>query len=480
MNRVTSILNSMKQAGCILISVQLKSLWIYVTVLVVALFQNETPAFIQPPVLEHPAFDQLLLADGRRMEGLVIEENSQQVRFQLLLRKPGVRSMIFELVFDRTEVVSIQKAKEPGRKVAVQLMSSIENSKIREEVKRAKLVIQTVKWIDNESQALQFQGPFFELLSNVQEPLLRLVVVRLEEIFSAYVKTLGKRQKPEKPVRIVLFRTLSEYRHWQQKQGIPILNPAVYNAKNGEIHVGSDIDLQTLQLQELRSTHLQQLQELGEEKKKIIKHFGGQPPPILTRQLHQLHLQLLNLDAENEASYARSQAAFFAILYHEAFHAYLDQWVFPSTRYQVPRWLNEGLAQLFESAFVEVDELRIGRIEEKRLRNIQDEIKRGRFMSIREILQTPDAKFIVRHTQEHFESDKYYDASWALAQFLMNKLNMPNGSTLADYVTQSSTVDVIRQFEKLVGMSLAECEKQWRDYLLRLRADGSLRPGNND
>jgi len=406
----------------------------------------------------------------------VIEETSQVIRFQFLVIKPGLRTLVFEVSYDRSEVASITKAKEPGRTLAKEMVKGIETNKKREEAKVEQLSLQKTAWIDGTGKALLYQGPYFELLSNAKESLVRLVAVRLDDIFGAYVRTLVQRHQPRKPVRIILFQTMAEYRAWQQRKGITILNPAVYDAKADEIVVGSDLENQNQQLDELNRKHQQQLNELTDRKKLIEKHYGGKPPALLTKQIQQLTYQLQSLIAENEATYARIEAAFFAMVYHEAFHAYLDQWVFPTNQYHVPRWLNEGLAQNFENAFVEVDTLRIGRIDEKRLHEIQDEMRRGRFMTIREILQAPPQQFFVRHTRESFEADRQYNASWALTHFLTYDLHLLGSPALVNYVSTSAGGDEIARFEKLVGMPIGQCEQRWKTYILRLRTDGSLRP----
>lgn len=430
----------------------------------------------QEKATEKPAFDQLVLTDGGRLEGLLLEETPQQVRFQFLIRKPGVRTLVFELVYDRSEVASISRASEPGRTLARNMITSLETSKKREEEKILSLPLQSMHWVTGSGMAHRYQGPYFELLSNANEQLVRLVAVRLDAIFGAYLKTLGKRLQPTKPARIVLFKTLTEYRDWQRRQGVSFLNPAFFDAKTGEILIGSDLEQQTQQLEELTRKHQQQLQELDDSRKKIEKHFAGKLPATLAKQLQQVQLQLHNLMTENEATYARLQSGFFAMLYHEAFHAYLDQWVFPADRYQVPRWLNEGLAQLFENAFVEIGELKPGRIDEKRLAEIQEAIKKRRFMTIREILQTPAQQFFVRHTLESFEADRQYNASWALAHFLTYDLKLLSSPAMVTYVTPGGAGDEVSRFEKLAGMPLEACEQKWRDYILRLRTDGSLRP----
>ena len=430
----------------------------------------------QEKVADKAVFDVLVFNDGRRLEGLVLEETGRQIRFQFLVRKPGVRTLVFETVYERGDIASIQRASEPGRTVARQMVQHLETGKKQEEARLLALPMQGMPWITGQGFARHYVGQYFELVSDAEDRFVRLVVVRLESMFGAYLNTLGKRLTPVKPVRIVLFQTLAEFRDWQRQKGVQFLNPAVYDARAGEILVGSDLQQQAQQLDELTRKHKEQLSELAESKKKIDRHYSGQTPAILARQMQQTRQQLEQLGTENEAAYARLQASFFATLYHEAFHAYLDHWVFPSEQYHVPRWLNEGLAQLFENAFVEIDELRPGRIDEKRLQEIQEAVSKGRFMTIREILQSPAQTFFVRHTKETFEADRHYNACWTLAHFLTYDLKLLTSPAMVAYVQPGGGGDEIKRFEKLVGMPLEQCEERWRTYLLRLRPDGSLRP----
>ena len=43
----------------------------------------------------------------------------------------------------------------------------------------------------------------------------------------------------------------------------------------------------------------------------------------------------------------------FARAYHESFHAYLENYVYPHDHYDVPRWLNEGLAVMMEGGILD-------------------------------------------------------------------------------------------------------------------------------
>ncbi|MFO0813016.1 MAG: DUF1570 domain-containing protein [Gemmatales bacterium] len=427
---------------------------------------------LQPESL---AFDQLVLTSGTTVEGLVLEETPQQIRFQFMLRRPGVRTLVFETVYERGEVSKVIKAPQPGRDLARQWLSALVSSKKLETDKLESLKLSSAPWITGEGNAHRYQGPYFELLSPAPLPLVRLVAVRLEAMFGGYIGTLGQRVQPVRPVTIFMFPSMVEYKKYLQLKGIPLLNPAIYDARGPHILIGCELPAQQEQYDQLRSKHAEQLKELLDQRKKIALHYGGRIPDLLRKQMQQLQQQLLATDADNESTLARLQASFFALLYHESFHAYLDQRVFPSEQYQVPRWLNEGLAQLFETALVEIGELRVGQIEEKRLSTVQDAVRKGRFMTIRELLQSPAQQFLVRHTTDSFEADRFYQASWALAHFLTFELKVLSKPALASYVAAKPGGDPIKAFEQLTGLTLADAEERYKQYLLRLRPDGTLR-----
>src|SRR5207248_7954147 len=78
--------------------------------------------------------------------------------------------------------------------------------------------------------------------------------------------------------------------------------------------------------------------------------------------------RVIAADKANGAKFDQATARLFAILYHEAFHAYVGTFVYPPLKPddvkagkgtgELPRWLNDGLAQVLETPVVEAGELR--------------------------------------------------------------------------------------------------------------------------
>src|SRR5262249_52727996 len=151
-------------------------------------------------------------------------------------------------------------------------------------------------------------------------------------------------------------------------------------------------------------------------------------------QLVQLEAKLSKVDKENTELFEKATARLFRTLYHEAFHAYLAGFIYPPGGRQVPRWLNEGLAQIFETAILEAGELRVGHADPERLKQVKEALRKNQLVAVADLLQADAERFLVDHANQQQVSDGYYLASWALAFYLtfdQRKLGTPE---LDEYV----------------------------------------------
>jgi hypothetical protein len=160
-------------------------------------------------------------------------------------------------------------------------------------------------------------------------------------------------------------------------------------------------------------------------------------------------------------------------LYHEAFHAYLAGFVYPPRGRAVPRWLNEGLAQIFETAILEAGELRVGHADPEWLKHVKEAVRKNQLVPVADLLKADSDKFLVGHASQQQASDGYYLGSWALAFYLTFDQRKLGTLELDEFVRSTRNgVEPQDAFCKLVGEPLPRFEESFHRYLRNLRADG--------
>jgi hypothetical protein len=183
----------------------------------------------------------------------------------------------------------------------------------------------------------------------------------------------------------------------------------------------------------------------------------------------------------NEAAFERATRQLFQTLYHEAFHAYLGCFVYPPANGrddcpgELPRWLNEGMAQVFETAVFEAGELRLGLADRARLDRAQDALAKKEFPPLRDVLTAGPKVFVVTHAGQRPGADRAYVATWAVAAYLMFDRRALGSAELDEFASAVNCGrDPAPAFEKLVGQPAAEFEKGLHAWLRRLLPNGSL------
>jgi hypothetical protein len=187
--------------------------------------------------------------------------------------------------------------------------------------------------------------------------------------------------------------------------------------------------------------------------------------------IRQSRQEIAQNDDKNERLFQEATARLFQRLNHEAFHAYLANFVYPPDQADVPRWLNEGLAQIFETEIVEAGELRVGHPDRERTRRVQNLIRNDQLLGLTALLKSGPKQFLVEHATEKQLSDKHYLASWALAFYLTFERRLLGSKAMDDYVhALHGGSDPLAAFRELVGQPLEDFEKDFRAYLTKLRS----------
>jgi hypothetical protein len=102
-------------------------------------------------------------------------------------------------------------------------------------------------------------------------------------------------------------------------------------------------------------------------------------------------------------------------LQHEAFHQFADAAISSN----LPVWLNEGLAQMFEEGLWTGNGFWIGQVPPRRIRQLQADIKAKRLVRFETLLSiTPDEW--AKRMSDRVEGAMQYNESWAIVHFLAN------------------------------------------------------------
>jgi len=414
-------------------------------------------------------FDSLHKKNGKTLLGLVENETSIEVAFTQVYRNPGKSTAVFHTTIPKVEIDSIDRL---GKEERAQLKARL-TSLLKERRPPRDLEVHPAPWGKEQAQGLAYKSSHFVLLSNAREDIVRCAAAELERVYGAYAQFLPPRRPDAPPTQILLVYPLSAYQQMLRAQGRDLLNPAFYDPAQNQIVWYCDLqrlrgerDRERVRIRQLRDRVLQQ-----ETSSKL--HKGAAPSD--RRKLDDDLREIEKTRNENEKIYEQGKQRFFQTLYHEAFHAYLGNFVYPPGDGDVPRWLNEGLAQIFETAIIDAGELEISRPDADRLARAKEALRKNELVSLENLLLSGPREFLVGHASDQQLSNRYYLASWALAFYLTfdrQKIDLPE---LDRYVYQLKLgADACKAFENLAGQPLADFEKAFHEYLQGLRSDGSV------
>jgi hypothetical protein len=420
-------------------------------------------------------FDIVHLRTGRTFQGLRLNETPGTVRFQCVRHCPSERTKLGPVTtFLRQEIRRTEWLDEKEREALKSRLKALEPASEKERI--AKIKLERVPWRGQPDGGLCYSADHFVLISNAREEIVRRAAVRLEQIYDAYVRFLPPRSPKAARTQILLIASTAEYRQMLRKDVGEILNPAIYEPASNQIICATDLEKLADELERVHKKY-EELRSLIKERELALQKLPH-PPSETVQKLAQQRAIISKIDKENADRFAQATESLFQILYHEAFHAYLAGFVYPPGARGVPRWLNEGLAQIFESAIVEAGVLRVGHADPERLKHGKQALRAHQLVPLAELLRADPAKFLVGHATGRQVADAYYMTSWALAFYLtfgQGKLGTPE---LDEYVQSlSEGADPGEAFSKLAGEPVAAFETSFHRYLRALWPDGSLGSG---
>ena len=477
-------------------------LWLIAFLLVPA---NTRPALAQPTAADAKAqptagepvpqsgwqLESVLLTDGRRLQGLIRSHDQAEIELVEVVRPQGKPMYLVVRPVATALVDRVERLPEPRR---VELAQRIDQFRNRARIEAGRMQDVSLRHVtDGNTAYLEYEGSWFRLRSTTEEDVTRRSIIRIEQMFRAYRQLLPPRQSPrsDRPLQVMLFGSVDEYRNYPlEGLGIALHNPAFYSSARNVIAAGSELTRFAERWQAVRRQSAETLHKCEELEAALpgrlerlatqLKRQGLARAPIRAevaaqrRAWQEKRESILRgvreAERRNAALFADVTEAMFRRLYHEAFHAYLENYLYPSGQYQVPVWFNEGLAQVFEAAQLDGDTLRVDAPPRERLRRLQADLQSDEPLRLQELLDSNQNRFLITHTPSGSRSQRHYDYSWGLAYFLMFGDGTAGQPVLDDYVSRAAAElppDV--RFERFVDTSLGKFEKDWRQSILALK-----------
>ncbi|MDW8343438.1 MAG: DUF1570 domain-containing protein [Verrucomicrobiae bacterium] len=154
------------------------------------------------------------------------------------------------------------------------------------------------------------------------------------------------------------------------------------------------------------------------------------------------------------------QPHLWRVLAHEGFH----QFAYYELGRAIPIWLNEGLAQYFETSYVLRGRLVTGQVNAPQLTSAQGMLRTQQGPTIAELIQMDQRTFYERPAEN-------YPMAWALVYFLLHRDPGPYASSDMKRYLQDLKLgkDSVSSFRQRFGRDLEALQEEFRRYVLGLK-----------
>ncbi|HEY7327488.1 MAG TPA: DUF1570 domain-containing protein [Gemmataceae bacterium] len=429
---------------------------------------------------------------GASYRGLV-DERGGGVRMWCIVRNPGRPAVFYRVSFTEEEIARVEMLPDDEHEKLRQRFEALreEHRQLPDPWKAIeydeaaipgadKIKLQETPWRgDGKSKALAYRSTHFELESNASRRIVLVAAGQLEQVYAAYARCLSPRSNG-RPTTILLPQSRSDYQALIRGQGKTLLNPAFFDPVKNQIVCAFDWKQMSEELARVHEEHVKLKEKLNKCEAELRKAYKGDIPAEIKATLTEQKGCIQAAETRNQETCARARQRLFQRLFHEAFHAYLLNFVYPPRDGELPRWLNEGLAQIFETAVFEVGELRIGHADRSRLDAVRQALAKNSFLPVADLLRSKADQFLVAHDGDKRVSDRYYLASWALAFYLTFDRKLLGTPALDAYVRQLQRgTDPLEAFRELTGQPLSAFDRDFWSYLNRLLPDGRVASGSS-
>jgi hypothetical protein len=435
------------------------------------------------------ALEEIRLVNGARLSGYLVDESAAGYRFRVVRRPPGRPTVTLTSLFPKSEVAGVARLPDAERTLLRDRLADLDRVEHSERHRLADLDLKPEAWLGKSAAAKRYDGESFVLISNADEDITRRAALRLEQIFTAYARYLPARTATIRPVTMLLAPSRADFE--SLLPGRSIANPAIYDAAAHRIVIGSDLRVLSSDLAAARLHHAQQLGLVDDYDRRIRELYKNAPQAERDRHSKTATDQRAKVqaaDRANDRRFDEATATLFALMYHETFHAYVSASVYTAATPAelaagtatgpLPRWLNEGLAQLFETAILDGRELRVGHADRARLERIQNALRTGKaetvLVPIERLLTASAEDFVAAHATQKETTDAMYLTAWAIAFHVTFEKRLLATPAFDDSVRSINRGgDPVAAFAALVSSDPKTYALELREYLQTLQPDGS-------
>ncbi len=433
--------------------------------------------------------DRLVTADGKVHQGLVEAEDDDAIHFLELVRRQGQPMFAVRRPYEKSEVRTLERLDSDERQ---RLQARWRRYRRRARVQAVRLAsIELVhKPQPKREPTWHYSGAWFHLVSDADENTTRQVVVHLEQVFAALSNVLPARtMRGGTQLTFHVFQTHEAYRRFAAARGVTLENDAFFAADDNIVALYSPLARIARESAEAQAEHQAMQEKLEASRKEIPQRLNAEREKLqnakrseaeirtyITRLRSKLYHELeamrksIDLTArQNQQVIERRTQASLATLRHEAFHAYLENHVFPLREYRVPRWLHEGMAQVFAHGILEDGALRVDAPDPDLLRRLQVDLQADP-LPLERLLHAQPADFLPSDAAGREQASRLYTYAWGMAWYLLFEDDEAwTMERLVSLVGPGEPTDPVQRFEGVAGMSLPKFEAQWRKAMLAVK-----------
>jgi predicted thioesterase len=432
--------------------------------------------------------ERLEVAGRPPLEGLIESEDRDWITMIQIRRPPGRPMYLVIRPIDRASVRSVARLDPAQRETLRHQIEAFRNRAAIEAGRMEAVRLETAEADGNRYQ--RYRGRWFTLDSTVGEAVTRRVIVRTEQIFTAYRQILPPRTAPQEPPRLVVLGSMASYQAFLGRLGVRMQNRACFLEEKNLVVAGSELERLVAstaktnaqneqlrgQLKALEDRLTARLREMAESLRKEqvppaeVQRLLGLERGKFQHEAKNLRSQIDLSDGEAARVFRQSTRQTFARLGHESFHAYLENYVYPHARFDVPSWLNEGLAVMFEGGMLEGETLRVDAPNLAALKKIKADLAGAEPLGLAKLLAAGPSAFLPADQAAVASADRYYAYAWGLAYWLTFQKRLLEGPSLERYVERGNPAgEPAVRFQQLLAAPLESVEAQWRTYIVSLK-----------